>query len=166
MFACLTETQIRILFTIGGGIFSYFVGRYVGRHNLRYQNFLSAAKDFRETFIDMLIFLTESKDKISFIDKMLGYSQASALEFIQHNIGLQEKAFIKFSNYLRGSKLESAKKAWQDYADPNYKEGETNLSDSFRRIIAYRTKNTEEEQKVRQIIRDKINLLLSFAPTK
>ena len=170
MLNSFTETEIRIIISLIslsiGGISSYFIGRTVGKHNMRYQMFLNAASDFRETFVDMLIFLNPNRDKISLIDTLLGYNQDSSLKYIQHNISLQEKAFVKLSGYLKGSKLEDAKKAWQDYAYPNYKKGETNLSDSFQRIIAYKSRNSDDEIKIRNIIRNKINILLSYAPTK
>lgn len=170
MFDCLTETETRFLFLIIGAIISgainFFIGRNNGRNNIRYQNFLVASKEFRDTFIDMLVFLDESRDKVSLIGKMLGYNQDSAFEFIQHNIAVQEKAFVKFSGYLKGSVLDNAKSAWRAYANPNYKGNDESLSDNFRRLIAYKTTNSVEEQKIRAIIRDKINVLLSFAPVK
>jgi hypothetical protein len=162
----IKEILIIIFTAIISGASSYFVGGWIGKNNLRDQYFLIAVKEFRDAFTDMLIFLDESRDKVSLIEKVLGYSQDSALEFIQQNVAVQEKAFVKFSSYLKKPKLDDVKKTWQDYANPNYKDGETNLSDSFRRIIAYRSKNSLEEQKVRQTIRDKINALLSFAPIK
>lgn len=162
----LEKMIIVVITAFCSGIVSYFIGRNVGRNNLRYQNFLNAATEFRNTFLDMIVFLDESHDTISIIEKILGFNQESALEIIQHNIDNQERAYIKFRHYLKGTQRDDFIKAWKEYASPNYEKNEDTFSDSFRRIIEYKKSNPAKELKVRKIIRERINVLLSYAPTK
>lgn len=167
MFYCLTETQTRILIAgIGllGSVITFIAGYYLGKRNIRYQNFLSAASEFRSAFSEIIVFLDEVKDNNIVYDKVLSNAD-STYDMIIKNIEIHHIAFINFFHYFSGRKAIRFKKTWEDYANPmhdNYKSS----FDWVNRIATYRTKNFTSEREVRQLVRNKIVKLLDFAPTK
>lgn len=160
----MTQMEEKILIAIISGIITFFIGLYVGRKNLRYQNFLSASQEFRNAFSEIKFFLDEVRDNNIFLDKILSDAD-STYDIIIKSIGKQQIAFINFSHYFSGREAIRFKNAWEDYANPNHYNQKTSL-DWANKITAYRTKNFTFEKEVRELVRNKINKLLSFAPTK
>ena len=154
----------KILIAVITGIITFFVGLYVGRKNLRYQNFLTASREFRDAFSEIKVFLDVLKDNNIVYDKMLSNAD-STYDVIVKSIGNQHIAFINFSHYFSGRKAIRFKNAWEDYVNPHH----DNYKSSFdwaNRIAIYRTKNFTSERDVRELVRNKIAKLLDFAPTK
>ena len=170
MFDLSPETQEKILIiiitTIVSGIVSFIVGRYVGRKNLRYQNFLSTSAEFRDVFIDMQIFLDES-DKSPVFDK-ISSEHISVCEFIERNIKTQENVFIRLEPHLWFIKRRCFRKVWEDYANPKDKNPivTLNKSASLNRYVAYNATNPSEEREKRKLVRKKMKKLLKFAKVR
>lgn len=164
MFDCLTDTQIKFIIAISTLILGGFIGFYFGRKNIRYQHFLLASAEFRKVFVDMIAFLEKSRDESIIIDKLLSDTD-STYDFIVKNIDTQKRAYINFSHYLGRINRNRFSKAWEDYANPKHKDKQ-GIFDWVSRISVYRVNEFSKEKDVRELVRKKINKLLSFAKAR
>ncbi len=153
--------------TIISGIITFFVGRYNGRHNLRYQNLLSASKEFTNAFTNTQVFLEES-DKSNVFEKIETIN-IKVVDFIDTKIEIQQRAYIQFLPYLGFINKRRFRNVWEDYANPKEKNKKTRFSEtsaSLNRYVVYSSNSNVEERENRTLVKKKINKLLAFAKTK
>ena len=153
----MTETEEKILIAIISGIFTFFIGLYVGRKNLRYQNFLRASEEFREAFQETILYLDEDSD---FKDSYT--SQDFAAVHIEANIAKHKIAYKKFLPYLGWIDTFRIKRAWQEYEYPDYKKfsKEWDVKERFEYMAG---PDWNKQAEIRKILRKRINNLLKFA---
>lgn len=161
-FSPQTEEKILIVVitAIISGIISFFIGLYVGRKNLRYQNFLRTSEEFRGAFQDTIIYLDEDSD---FKDSYT--SQDFAAVHIEANIAKHKIAYKKFLPYLGWINTICIKRAWQQYEYPDYKKFPKDW-DIKERFEYMEGPDWIKQAEIRKLLRKRINKLLKFAKVR
>jgi hypothetical protein len=156
----MNQTEENILIALIAGIISFFIGLFVGRKNLRYQNFLRASEEFRSAFQDTIIYLDEDSDfKDSYTDRDLAGGH------IETNIAKHKIAYKKFLPYLGWINTIRIKSAWQQYEHPDYKKypKDWNVKERFEYAEGI---DWIKQAEIRKLLRKRINKLLKFAKVK
>ena len=154
----MSDIITNIIYAICGFFLGGFVTYKFRIRRYKRAKFIDACIEFREPFLDMLIFLDESRDKINAFERVIA-QPVRISDFIEKNLAFQEIAYTIFLPYLSDSQKIKLKEAWQDYKYPNKK---SDLEGAFNRFSVYRVR-LAEEPRVRKLVRDKINKLLEFA---
>ena len=98
MFDNLTDTEVNLLISLTGlvwGIITFIGGYFLGKRNIRYQEFLRASREFRNAFSPALVEL----DPID--DVKEGYTQDTfSFNIITNHFDSQRLAVQVFSDFL------------------------------------------------------------------
>jgi hypothetical protein len=150
----MNDLEQKILIAITSLIVGGFIGYYIRRLNLRYQEFLRASKEFRDAFAPALVEL----DPIN--DVKEGYTQDTfSFNIVIKYFDRQKLAVQVFSDYLSTRKKRQLNDAWQEYAYPHHNE----FPNEFNEIgFDYKTFNPAEEPDIREKIRNRIKKIISF----
>ena len=158
MYASQNSLHDNILVAAVGAIVGGMIGFYLGRKNIRYQEFLRASCDFRDAFTPAIIELNPIEDNKD------GYT----LDTFSFNIAVkyfekQRLAVQTFSYFLSKRKRKELNKAWKEYVYPN----EDKFPGEFNEVgYDYKTANPAQEPEIRDRMRKRIDKIISFGKYK
>lgn len=140
-----------------GILFGTYISFLYQKRAIRISEFISATKEFRAAFAEAYDYVV-----MPFNDIMLADNKLQIHNFIENWMRKHRIAIMNFWFYVKKSKRDRFKKAYQEYCYPNYSENldlplrDYDCRGSDKPII-------EAEKEIRQKLLEKIEKLIKFA---